>query len=202
MSTGGTFMRIEGLPIVFGPLFDWRLQQDFRLRIDALGVFRTAGDLSDNRSSLGYMFRSELRSGEIQHVGVGLRAFDVVSPVEDWGLHGAEIGWSSFVFARDYRDYFLDKGWAARVFAAPNRPLAVSLEFRHEWQTSVAVKDPWTIFRHAETWRPNPPIDDGHYNTVAANPTSDTRTDPAAPTPRQLVPTTRGHSRRNHVAPR
>jgi len=201
IATGGTFNRVEGLPIVFGPLFDWRLQQDFRLRIDALAVFRSAGDLSDNRSSLGYMFRSELRSGEIQHLGVGLRAFDVVSPVEDWGLHSAEVGWSAFVFARDYRDYFLNKGWAARVFAAPNRPLAVSLEFRHEWQTSVAVKDPWTIFRHAETWRPNPAVDEGHYNTVAANATFDTRNDPEAPTAGWLVRTTLEHSRSHDVVP-
>jgi hypothetical protein len=201
IATGGTFNRVEGLPIVFGPLFDWRLQQDFRLRIDALGVFRSAGDLSDNRSSLGYMFRSELRSGEIQHLGVGLRAFDVVSPVEDWGLHSAEIGWSAFVFARDYRDYFLNKGWAARVFAAPNRALAVSLEYRHEWQTSVVVKDPWTIFRHAQPWRPNPPIDEGHYNTLVANATFDSRNDPEAPTAGWLVRTTLEHSHSNDVVP-
>ena len=187
--------------IVFGPLFDWRLQQDFRLRIDALGVFRSAGDLSDNRSDLGYMFRSELRSGEIQHVGVGVRAFDVVTPVEDWGLHNAEIGWSAFVFARDYRDYFLDKGWAGRVFVQPNRPLAVSLEFRHEWQTSVAVKDPWTIFRHADPWRPNPPIDEGHYNSVVAAATFDTRNDADDPTAGWLVRTTLEHSRSNDVVP-
>src|SRR5262245_12074500 len=84
IATGGTFNRVEGLPIVFGPLFDWKLQQNFRMRVDALGVFRSAGDLSDKRSDLGYMFRGELRSGESQPIGVGLRAFDVVAPVEDW----------------------------------------------------------------------------------------------------------------------
>src|SRR5262245_60157214 len=96
IGTGGTFNRVEGLPIVFGPVFDWKLQENFRLRIDALGVFRSAGDLSDSRSDLGYMFRSELRSGDMRPVGLTLRAFDVVSPMEDWGLHSNEIGWSSF----------------------------------------------------------------------------------------------------------
>jgi len=66
IATGGTFNRVEGLPVVFGPLFDWKLEQNFRLRVDALGVFRSAGDLSDKRSDLGYMFRSELRSGEVR----------------------------------------------------------------------------------------------------------------------------------------
>src|SRR5712664_3530286 len=92
IATGGTFNRIEGLPIVFGPLFDWKLQQNFRLRVDALGVFRSAGDLSNRRSDIGYMFRGELRSGDARPVGFGLRASDGVSPVEDWGRRDADIG--------------------------------------------------------------------------------------------------------------
>src|SRR5260370_15931993 len=31
LATGGTFNRVEGLPIVFGPLFDWRLGPNARL---------------------------------------------------------------------------------------------------------------------------------------------------------------------------
>jgi hypothetical protein len=201
IATGGTFNRVEGLPIVFGPLFDWKLQQSFRLRIDALGVFRSAGDLSDKRSDLGYMFRSELRSGEVRPVGLTLRAFDVVSPVEDWGLHSNEVGWSSFLFARDYRDYYLNKGWGARVFAQPERPLALGLEVRREWHTSVAVQDPWTVFRNSDAWRPNPPIDEGHYTTVTANASIDTRNDVDDPTAGWLVRATFENSRSSDVVP-
>jgi len=201
IATGGTFNRIEGLPIVFGPLFDWKIERNFRLRVDALGVFRSAGDLSDKRSDLGYMFRSELRSGDVRSVGAGVRAFDVVSPVEDWGLHNAEIGWSAFLFGRDYRDYYLNKGWAARVFAQPERQIALSLELRREWQTSVANQDPWTVFRNSDVWRPNPPIDEGHYTTLAANAALDTRNDVDEPTSGWLVRTTLEHSRSNDVVP-
>src|SRR5712664_514573 len=154
IATGGTFNRIEGLPIVFGPLFDWKLQQNFRMRLDALGVFRSAGDLSDKRSDLGYMFRGELRSGDARPVGLGFRAYDVVAPIEDWGLRNAEIGWSAFVFARDYRDYYFNKGWATRLFAHPERQLALALELRRDWQESVAARDPWTMFRNSDAWRP------------------------------------------------
>src|SRR2546425_548790 len=137
IATGGTFNRVEGLPVVFGPLFDWKLQQNFRMRVDALGVFRSAGDLSDKRSDLGYMFRSELQSGDMRPVGIGVRAFDVVSPVEDWGLHGAEIGWGAFLFGRDYRDYFLNKGWGAREEkrAPPNLGAVRSEEHTSELQS-------------------------------------------------------------------
>src|SRR5205814_1648812 len=41
LATGGTFNRVEGLPVVFGPLFDWKLHRNVRLRVDALGVFRS-----------------------------------------------------------------------------------------------------------------------------------------------------------------
>ena len=201
IATGGTFNRIEGLPVVFGPLFDWKLERDFRLRVDALGVFRSAGDLSDKRSDLGYMFRSELRSGEMRPVGVGVRAFDIVSPVEDWGLHNAEIGWGSFVFGRDYRDYYLNKGLAARVFGQPERQIALSLELRREWQTSVATQDPWTVFRNSQPWRPNPPIDEGHFTTIALGATLDTRNDPDEPTSGWLIRTSLEHSRSKDVVP-
>jgi hypothetical protein len=201
IATGGTFNRVEGLPIVFGPLLDWKIERDFRLRVDALGVFRSAGDLSDKRSDLGYMFRSELRSGDVRSVGAGLRAFDVVSPIEDWGLHNAEVGWSAFVFGLDYRDYYLNKGWAARVFAQPERQIALSLELRREWQSSVANQDPWTVFRNSNIWRPNPPIDEGHYTTLAANASLDTRNDVEEPSSGWLVRTTFEHSRSNDVTP-
>jgi len=201
IATGGTFNRVEGLPIIFGPLFDWKLERNFRMRIDALGVFRSAGDLSDKRSDLGYMFRSELRAGEVRSIGLGLRAFDVVAPVEDWGLHGPEVGWSAFLFGRDYRDYYLNKGLGARLFAQPERQIALSLELRREWQTSVTTQDPWTVFRNSQPWRPNPSIDEGHFTTVGLGASLDTRNDPEEPTSGWLVRGTFEDSRSTDVVP-
>ncbi len=182
LATGGTFNRVEGLPVVFGPVFDWKLRENVRFRVDALGVFRTAGDFTDKRSDLGYLLRTELRSGEVPAYGVEFRAYDVVAPVEDWGLHNAEIGWEAFLFQRDYRDYYLNKGVAGRASVQPERPVSFALEVRREWQTSVAARDPWTVFRNDQAWRSNPPVDDGHYTTVSALVTLDTRNDRAEPT--------------------
>jgi hypothetical protein len=201
IATAGTFNRVEGLPIVFGPLFDWKLQRNVRLRVDALGVLRSAGDLSDSRSDLGYMFRGEFRSGDVRPAGIALRAFDVVSPVEDWGLHSNEVGWSSFLFARDYRDYYLNKGWGARVFAQPDRPITLSLEARREWHTSVGVQDPWTVFRNSDLWRPNPPIDEGHFTTVTFSAGIDTRNDVDEPSAGWLARWTFENSRSSDVIP-
>lgn len=201
IATGGTFNRVEGLPLVFGPAFDWRVGGDVRLRLDALGVFRSAGDLNDSRSDLGYLLRAEARAGESRVAGLDLRAFDVVAPVEDWGLHSAEVGWAAFLFHRDYRDYYLNKGVAARVFVQPERPLTLAFEVRREWQTSVSARDPWTVFRSSQAWRPNPPVDDGHYLTFAGSVALDTRNDRDDPTAGWYLRATVEDSRSKDVTP-
>src|SRR5689334_21183746 len=201
LATGGTFNRVEGLPVVFGPLFDWKLHRNLRLRVDALGVFRTAGEFTDKRSDLGYIFRAELRSGEVPAYGVQFRAFDTVSPVEDWGLRNGEVGWSAFLFQRDYRDYYLSKGVAGRVFVQPERALQLELELRHDWQKSVSARDPWTLFRHDQPWRPNPPIDDGHYTALSGNVSFDSRNDRANPTAGWWLRARIEHSHSRDVTP-
>ena len=201
LATGGTFNRVEGLPVVFGPMFDWKLQENVRFRLDAQGVFRTAGDLTDRRSDLGYLLRTELRSGEVPAYGGELRAYDAVVPVEDWGLHNAEIGWAAFLFQRDYRDYYLSKGLGGRVFVRPARLLRLSVEWRRDWQTSVAARDPWTLFRHDQPWRPNPPIDAGHYTTLSGTVTLDTRNDRTDPTAGWFMSAQLESSRSTDVSP-
>ncbi|MBA2458428.1 MAG: polymer-forming cytoskeletal protein, partial [Gemmatimonadales bacterium] len=44
LATGGTYNRIEGLPIEFGPLFELRPTPQSALRLDLRGVLRTAGE--------------------------------------------------------------------------------------------------------------------------------------------------------------
>src|SRR5438270_102410 len=201
LATGGTYNRVEGLPVVFGPLFDWKLHRNERLRVDALGVFRTAGEFTDKRGDLGYIFRAELRSGEVPAYGVQFRAFDNVVPVEDWGLRNAEVGWSAFLFQRDYRDYYLSKGLAGRVFVQPERALQLEIELRHDWQQSVAARDPWTVFRNDQAWRPNPAIDDGHYTALSGNVSFDTRNDRADPTAGWWLRARIEHSHSRDVTP-
>ena len=182
IATGGTFNRVEGLPIVLGPQFDWGVNGAMRLRLDALGIARTVGDVGGEPGNLGYIVRTELRTGARVGVGIGLNGYSVVSPVERWGLNDAEVGWASFLFQRDYRDYYLNRGLGGRIFAQPTRSLGLSLDLSREWQASVPAHDPWTVFRNTVPWRPNPPIDQGHYTTLLGSFTFDTRNDHDLPT--------------------
>lgn len=183
IATAGTFNRIEGVPIVFGPLFDWRVSGTARWRLDALGIFRSAGNLSSERGDLGYHIKTELRVGEVApQLAVGARLYDQVAAIESWQLKDAEIGWTAFILHRDHRDYFLRKGVAGYVRVTPDQRLSFTGEVRRGLESSVAARDPWTLFRNDQPWRANPAIDDGHYTTVGGTLTLDTRNDHEDPT--------------------
>jgi hypothetical protein len=187
IATGGTFNRVEGLPIVFGPEFGWRLAPNLGLRVDALGIVRSVGALGDASGDLGYIVHAELRAGGTHTgLGFGARAYSVVAPVEEWGLTSAEVGWAAFLVQRDYRDYFFNRGVRGRLFARPAEPLTLSLDLSYDWQTSVSASDPWSLFRN-DSWRANAPIDAGHYTTLGAALSFDTRNDADQPTAGWLI---------------
>jgi hypothetical protein len=177
LATGGTYNRVEGLPIIAGGSVDVALGGGMRVRAGTVGVLRTARSISGECCDLGYNARVELRLGDRRPVALMLRAFDLVAPVEDWGLHANEVGWEAFLVRRDYRDYYRNNGVAARLTWQAEAPLALGFEVRRERQASLTARDPWTLSRTGRPWRPNPPIDNGHYTTFTPSITLDSRND-------------------------
>lgn len=187
LATGGTYNRVEGLPIVAGPSFDLALGSRVHLRFSAAGVFRTARSINRECCDLGYSARAEIRVGDRRPIALALRSFDLVTPVEDWGLRANEVGWEAFFVRRDYRDYFRNNGTAARLTWQTELPLALGLELRHEHQTSVGARDPWSLSRTSLPWRPNPAIDAGTFVTLTPSLTLDTRNNREQPSSGWLV---------------
>lgn len=175
LATTGTFNRVEGLPIVAGPTVDLALGHGLGFRGAAMGVFRTAHSISGECCDLGYHTRAELVFGNRRPIGLTLRAFDLVNPVEDWGLHANEVGWEAFLVRRDYRDYFRGSGVAARLGWRAEAPLDLSFEIRRERESTLRTRNPWTLSRTSIPWRPNPPIDNGHYTSLMPAITLDSR---------------------------
>src|SRR5207244_4497274 len=97
--------------------------------------------------------------------------------------------------------YCLSKGLAGRAFVQPDRPLRLDLELRHDWETTVAARDPWTVFRNDQAWRPNPPIDDGHCTTLRGTVTFDTRNERLDPTAGWFLRARIEHSSSGDVKP-
>ena len=182
LALAGTYDRVEGLPILFGPRVDLGLAPQLRLKADAVAIFRTS-DFSLENGDVGYRARGEFVFGDrrASNIGVGARGFDLVSPIEPWPLKDFEVGWASILFQRDYRDYYRRHGGALFLTWRQGDRLAASIQYRSETESSLQARNPWTLFHSGDGWRVNPPITDGRYRSVVLSARYDTRNDRAAP---------------------
>src|SRR3954449_1942336 len=182
LSSGGTYNRIEGLPVLFGPLFEFRPNPTTTARLDARGILRTAGTSTDLRSDFGYVVRADLRFSGGTEFGFGGRFFSEVASIEDQPLSRAESGWSAFLLQRDYRDYFERQGITGLAYVQATPSLRFEASIGRNSEGSVRASDPWSLFRNSDRWRRNPLIDDGHYFSTEFLAEFDTRNDRDLPT--------------------
>jgi hypothetical protein len=198
LATGGTYDRIEGLPVVFGPTFELRPTRRLLARADLRGILRTASGGSRVSSDFGYSLRGELRT---PGAGVAGRIYSEVAPFEDQPLPAAENGWSAFLLQRDYRDYFERLGGGGAAWVQPTRSVRFELSLRRDHERSLRATDPWSLLRNSDRWRRNPLSDDGHYFTTGLQLDLDTRNDRDQPSTGWLFRARYEHSTSDDVAP-
>jgi hypothetical protein len=198
LATGGTYNRVEGLPIVFGPTFELRPSSRTLARLDFRGILRTAGEGNRLSSNFGYGIRAELHfpSG-----GVAGRIYSEVAPFEDQPLSAAENGWSAFLLQRDFRDWFERRGGGGAAWVQPTRTLRVEVSVSRDHESSVRATDPWSLLRNSDRWRRNPLSDDGHYFTTGVQADLDTRNDREHSTTGWLLRARYEHSTSDDLAP-
>lgn len=176
IATAGVYNRVEGLPVRVGPVL-YRDQGWGHLRFDAFAILRTESSFSGSAADVGHQVQSELRIGREFGVTVGGQLFDVVEGVEQWQLADAEVGLASFLFHRDYRDYYGRHGGelSAAIRATENADLTLS--YGDERWRSRDENDPPTLFRNELAWRQNPAMDAGRFHLLRATLRVDTRND-------------------------
>jgi hypothetical protein len=201
LATGGTYNRIEGLPVLFGPLFEYRPATHTLARLDLRGILRTAGESASPRSDFGYVVRGELRFEGKSEFGVGARLYSEVQEIEDQPLTDSESGWSAFLLQRDYRDYFEREGISGTAYVQPAHPLRIELSISREAERSVRATDPWSLFRNSDRWRRNPLVDDGHYFITGLQLDYDTRNQRDRPTTGWLIRSRYEHLTSDDIAP-
>jgi hypothetical protein len=201
LSTGGTYNRIEGLPVEFGPLFEFRPSSGTYTRLDLRGILRTSGESTDLRSDFGYVARADLRFTGRTEFGLGGRLYSEVEPIEDQPLSIGEAGWAAFLLQRDYRDYYEREGVAGEVYVLPTPAFRIQASLSWDAERSVRATDPWSLFRNSDQWRRNPLIDDGHYFTTALQVDFDTRNDRDVPTTGWMIQSRYEHLTSDDIAP-
>lgn len=186
LSESGPYNRVEGLPIEIGPtIYEKRPWGSFRL--DASAIVRTGTSFSakNGKDDIGHNVRAEFRAGEdgarYRGLAFGTRLYNTVDGVETWQLSDLETALASFVFHRDYRDYYQRHGAAAYAtfFARPDVSITASLG-DERWGSRNLI-DPFTLFNGASSWRPNPMFDEGRMHVFDATARVDTRSDPVDP---------------------
>ena len=175
LTTGHTYNRVEGLPIQFGPLFEWRPSPGARVELDLQGILRTAPDESNLRRDFGYATQLEWRRTTLPIIGIGVTAQSEMRAIEEHPLSAVESGWSAFLLQRDYRDLFEAQGFGGYGYLQPTRGFRIDIGLRRDNERSVRESDPWSLFRNSDRWRANPLIDDGHFLTADVTMSLDTR---------------------------
>ncbi|HEY5546041.1 MAG TPA: BamA/TamA family outer membrane protein [Gemmatimonadaceae bacterium] len=178
--TARTYNRVEGLPLLLGPRaylnFSWG-----RLTADAMGVLRSADRFELKSENLGHLLRVELQLGGTRGIRIGGRMEDVVAPVEEWHLSDSEVGLASFLLHRDYRDYYNRHGTSLSVTGFIGNHLDATVSWADERWATPTARDPWSLFRDNQDWRPNPILDAGRFHLIRAGVRYDTRNDATDP---------------------
>lgn len=194
----GTYNRVEGLPVILGPAVRQNTPLG-PLTVDAMGIYRSADHFAWKADNLGYDVNAAMQFGYGRGVALGVEAMDVVAPVEAWQLRESEIGLASFFLHRDFRDYYNRKGARGYVSLRDGTSLTATLSLGQERWQPRATRDPWTLFRDAAAWRPNPVLDAGRFTLATASVTYDTRNDRDNPWTGWLVMASLEHGWSEHV---
>ena len=174
---GSSYNRVEGLPIMFGPVI--RTAGPDALRLEALAIWRTeSGGPAGDR--MGYRVRAEqlLDGGRL---GVGGSVYSVVAPLDPWRLGDLEASLAAVVLHEDYRDHFERTGWDVFATVRPTDELEATLRYRQERHASVAPGDPWALFNRSDLWRVEPVIGEGDIRTLVGALEFDLRDDDEDP---------------------
>lgn len=166
--------RVEGWSFVVGPRFQ-RFTDWGKINVEAFGVVRTASPVQWGEQTIGHDAKAEVQFGKPIGVAVGARAFDVVEPTESWQMENGEVGLASVVLHRDYRDYFGRHGGEGFVRLQGGKDADLTFSLSDEQWSDVRQRDPWTLFRDDDTWRPNPFMDEGDMHLFTTRLRIDTR---------------------------
>ena len=182
VTSGGTYNRVEGLPVLIGPWIRDTLGH-VALRADVLGILRSANTFRWDAQNVGHSITLDAREEDPAGRGwnVNVSSFDVVDAVEPWQMSGAESGLATFFFHRDYRDYFGRHGVKAAATLMTSAKSSFAVSWSDERWASRSERHVFTVWKNGSAFRPNPALDGGRFRIVTTQARLDTRNSAEAP---------------------
>jgi hypothetical protein len=151
--SGAGYNRVEGLPILFGPVIRTGGERPFQL--DALAIFRTEFPVA--LRNLGYAFRAEQGFGQKPVWRLGATAYSRIQGLRNDQASPLFRSLSTAIFHEDPQDYQEVEGWSTYLeIAGEGTPARLRLTYREEDHRLAIPGDPWTLFNQDRLWRPMP----------------------------------------------
>ena len=186
ISSGKTYNRVEGLPILFGPAFHDSIESA-ELNASVMGIIRTSNSFHWDSQNLGHRINAEMRVGRGRGYGLGVSSYDVMTPVEPWQLPDPDAGLAAFFGHRDFRDYFNRHGAKATVAFNMSARSSLSFEWSDERWGSPDERHVFSVFGNGNSWRANPLTDAGRFHLAVLRANIDTRNDERSPSTGWLI---------------
>ena len=186
VTSGKTYNRVEGLPVMIGPVFHDSVKAA-DLNASVMGIIRSADTFHWDDQNLGHRATAEMRVGRGRGYALGASSYDVITAVEPWQLPDPDAGLAAFFGHRDFRDYFNRHG--AKAVATFNMSARSSLAF--EWSderwSSVDARRVFSVFGNGKSWRANPVVDAGRFHLGVLRANIDTRNNVINPSTGWLI---------------
>ena len=186
VTSGKTYNRVEGLPVMIGPVFHDSVKSA-DLSASVMGIIRSADTFHWDDQNLGHRATAEMRVGRGRGYALGASSYDVITAVEPWQLPDPDAGLAAFFGHRDFRDYFNRHG--AKAVATFNMSARSSLAF--EWSderwSSVDARRVFSVFGNGKSWRANPVVDAGRFHLGVLRANIDTRNNVINPSTGWLI---------------
>src|SRR3954468_18070645 len=186
LSSGKTYNRVEGLPVMLGPVLHDSIKSA-QLNLSVMGIIRSAEAFHWDSQNLGHRINADVRVGRGRGYGLAASSYDVVTPIEPWQLPDPDAGLAAFFGHRDFRDYFNRHGANATATFNMSARSSLAFQWSDERWTPVPERDVFSVFGNGGSWRANPLVDAGRFHLAVIRANIDTRNDENNPATGWLI---------------
>src|SRR4051794_40366601 len=186
ITSGKTYNRVEGLPVMIGPVFHDSIGAA-DLNASVMGIIRSADTFHWDDQNLGHRVTAEMRVGRGRGYALAASTYDLITPIEPWQLPDPDAGLAAFFGHRDFRDYFNRHGAKAAATFHMSARSSLSAEWGDERWSSVDTRRVFSVFGNGKSWRANPLVDAGRFHLGVLRANIDTRNDEINPSTGWLI---------------